>query len=112
MTVASNIAGDWEHMGDVIETVTHTDATDSQTYATVKAHRDELSYREISADGLAGLEPTDIVWVVWAETLTVTPAQGDTITDSAGVVWGIMSFSARTIGATVIKYRCICRKQV
>ena len=112
MTVASDIAGDWQHMGDVIEDVTHTDTTDSTERTEVKANRDELSFREISANGMVGLEPTDIVWIVWAETLAVVPAQGDTITDEASDVWGVLALSAVTIGATVIKYRCICRKQV
>ena len=111
MTVASDIAGDWQSMSDIIEDVTHTDATDSGTDA-AKAYRAELSFREISANGPVGLEPTDIVWVVWAETMAATPAQGDTLTDSSSVVWSILALSAVTIGAIVIKYRCICRKQV
>lgn len=111
MTMAADIAGDWQHMGDVIEDVTHTDATDAGTDS-CKAHRAELSFREISANDMVGLEPTDIVWIVWAETLTPVPTQGDTLTDSASDVWSILALTAVTIGATVIKYRCICRKQV
>ena len=111
MTVAANIAGDWQSMGDVIEDVTHTDTTDASTDA-VKAYRTELSFREISANGLAGLEPSDIVWVVWAETMAAVPAQNDTLTDSASAVWSVLTLTAITIGATVITYRCICRKQV
>ncbi len=111
MATASNIAGDWQHMGDVIEDMTHTDATDDVARENVKTHQEELSFREISAGGIIGLEPTDIVWIVWAETLAVVPAQGDTLTDSANDVWSILSLTAKTIGATVIKYRCICRKQ-
>lgn len=112
MTTAIDIQGDWQHMGDAIEDVTHTDKTDDSETAEVKANRSELSFREVSANGPAGLEPTDVVWVVWAETLDGVPAQGDTLTDSAGEVWTILSMAVKTIGAIVIKYRCVCRQQV
>ena len=111
MTVAADIATDWQHV-DGIEDVTYTrrlpsgDATDA-----AKAHRESLNFRETMLNGPAGLQPTDIVWVLWAATLAYTPSQGDTITDSAADVWAILSATGATIGATAIKYRCICRKQ-
>lgn len=112
MTIADDIAGDWEFI-DGIEDITHTDSAGLST-APVKAARRDLNYREVSPGGPAGLLPTDIAWELWAETLpSITPAQGDTITDSAGGVWTILSVQASIqLEATVIKWRAVCRKQV
>ena len=43
MTTATDIQGDWQHMGDVIEDVTHTDATDSSEEA---GHANQRRRRE------------------------------------------------------------------
>lgn len=112
MTIADDIAGDWEFI-DGIEDVTHTDSAGTAT-TEVKAARRDLNYREISLGGPAGLLPTDVAWELWAETLpSITPAQGDTITDSDSGVWTILSVQASIqLGATVIKWRAVCRKQV
>jgi len=114
MSLAEDIAGDWE-WEDGIETVTVTQRNADGTTAAdadAKALRGELSHRELGIGGPAGIEPTDIVWKVWSATLTnATPKRGGTITDSGSTVWTILSLTERTIGSVSIWHRCICRKQ-
>ena len=109
------IETDYEHV-DGIETVTHTEQPAGTATVTVKAHREALSFRETGLNSPAGIEDTDQAWVVWADTLRsgAVVSQGDTITDSASVVWTVLNVGVGQhdrIGSTVIKYRCICRKQ-
>lgn len=116
MSLADSIATDWQHI-DGIETVTHTERPADVSTDTVKASQGELNFREAMTGGPAGLESTDVIWIVWAATLRTgaRPTQGDLITDAAENVCTILSVSVGThdrLGATVIKYRCICRKQL
>jgi len=110
MTLASDIQADYVFV-DGIETVTHTALSGGVT-AIARGNRSELSYREIMAGGPAGIQPTDVVWTIWATTVPAGPAQEETITDSAGSVWKILSVGAVCLGSVAIKYRCVCRKQV
>ena len=110
MGYVADIAAGGEH-DERTETVTYTTVAGSSV-ATAKAIRTELSYREILVGGPAGLSQTDMVWEVWSASVpTVTPANGDTIA-AGGVTWTVLSVSVVSVGATAIKYRCICRKNV
>jgi len=110
MGLAEAIAGEWRHI-DGVETVAYTSPADV-TDADVKAIRQAPSWREVTLGGPAGIQATDVVWLVWAETCSQTPVQRGKITDSAGAVWTILSFAAETWGAITIRWRCVCRKQV
>ena len=111
MALADNIAADYQHV-DGIETVTHTVKMTGTATNTVQAHREDLSFREIATGGPAGIEPGDIVWVVWSQTVATDPVGGDTITDSEGVVWTVKALTETSIGTTSISWRCVCGKQV
>lgn len=111
MTVAADIATDWQYV-DGIETVTHTPQPGGTPDTSVKALRGELSWREVQLGGPAGLAPDDLAFDVWAATVTDVPKQGDTLTDGDATVYTILSVSAKTIGATAIRYRCLARGQV
>lgn len=109
MTVASDIAAYWSTDPEA-ESVTYNYG--AATLSGVKGKRTGLSRKEVALSGPAGLEATDIVWELGAATMSGTePQNGGEITDSASVVWSVISWTALTIGATVVAYRCICRKQ-
>lgn len=109
MTVAADIAAYWSTDVEA-ESVTYNYAAAS--LSGVKGKRTGLSRKEVALSGPAGLEPTDIVWEIGAATMSGTePNTGGEITDSASAVWSVLSWSALTIGATVVAYRCICKKQ-
>ena len=111
MALFDDIATDYQHV-DGIETVTVSDLAAETSVATVKAHREELSHREVMLGGQVGIAPTDIVWVVWSATLgAIAMDSSCTITDSVGTVYRIQSLQEKTIGSTSIKWRCVCRKQ-
>ena len=110
MTLATDLAADWNYI-DGIESVTHTADSDGTATASVKAHRSEVTYREMAG----GIDPTTAVWVVWPRSVspTITVVQGDTLTDAADGVWTVDSVIANQqgTGATVVNYRCFCTKQ-
>jgi len=96
---------------DGVETVTFTPIDGGAAVATAKALRDELSFREVLVGAPLGIEPKDIVFVLWDSTLSSNePDGGCTITDGASVVYTIIS--ARRWGPANTQWRCICRKQV
>lgn len=115
MTFLDDLRNDYLHQPGVV-TVTHTTAAGVAT-ATVKAHVDLSgpTYKELQP-GTLGIEPTDSVWHVWAATLATAPVQGDTITESGGTVWTILSVTDIAEGEPgrrlIIRWRCVCRKQV
>lgn len=112
VSIAEAMSHDWQHT-DGVETLTYI-APDGAVTADVRGRRLELSWRETMAGGPLGLEPTDIVWEVWRDTLGAADlAQGGRLTDGAGVAWRVLSFTrAVGLGAVVVTYRAVCRKQV
>lgn len=108
MSIVSDIATDYQHI-EGVENVTFTPRNpDAASINNVKALRRELSKSAQYLGASAGIEPTDVPWHLWATTLgAVVPKNGDTVTDSAGIVWRIKSltFSPRTS-----RYRCLCRQ--
>ncbi len=110
MTLATDIANDMADM-DGIETVTLTGYRSGSTVTdtSVTALRRALSHREVDAGGPVGLDPSDLVWHLQANTITtIVPAPGDTITDGDSVVWTVISASKETLGT---RWRCLTRKQ-
>ena len=108
MGYLDDISGDWAHTPGVVD-LTHTGDG-----ATVKANIDPQgpSWKEVNAGGPVGIEATDVVWLLWAATVTQTPVQSDTLTESGGDVWTVLAFlPIREVGQ-VVKWRCVCRKQV
>jgi hypothetical protein len=102
------VAADYE-FDDEAESVTYTPLTGDP--ATVAAKRTELSHREASLGGPAGIQPTDVVWIVFAATITAIPVRSATITDSDSDVWTVQSVTTRSFAGTPYEYRCICRKR-
>lgn len=111
MDIATTLVDD-SAIVDGLETVTVYDVSAATSCADVPALSSALSYRELAANGGAGYEPTDQAWRLWTDNLTFVPAQGDSITTAAGVVWTILSVGETNIGPTPTSYRCTCRKQV
>ncbi len=105
------IARDWAHTPGVVDLVHFQGGI---TQSGIKAHIDPNgpSWREVNNGGPAGIEPTDCVWIVWAETMQRVPRQGDMLTDEDEAVWTLLSFSPVREEGRVIKWRCVCRQQV
>lgn len=96
---------------DGVETVTFAPIDGGDAVATAKALRGELSFREVIAGGPMGIESNDIVFTLWDSTLGGNDATGgSTITDTASVVWTILSAKKREPAGD--QWRCVCRKQV
>jgi len=110
MTLATDIAGDHSVI-DGTETVTVTPQNPTGTAdSSVTALRRQLSRRELQFSGIIGLTPDDMVWHLWETTMSMSSVKaGDLITDSASVVFTILSASKDTLGT---RWRCPCRKQI
>jgi hypothetical protein len=114
MSLLTALRGDWRNDEDV-GTVTYTSPA-SVVFATVKAKRRGLTYKEVAMAGAAAVQSTDCVWEVWAETLQtagvdVEPEDRGTITASDGGVWQILSKTVRTFKDVAVVYHCAARKQ-
>ena len=111
MTLAADIAADYSII-DGIESVTLTPQNPAATAVTgVKAQRRALTRAEISGQ-VVGVEPQDVPFHLWFGPSSVpatVPKNGDTITDSASVVWTIQSL---TYSAQCSRWRAACRRQV
>jgi hypothetical protein len=111
VTTAETIRGDWRHKE--VEDVTFTSSTSGTSQENVKAERTDLDYREAVMAGPMVMEDAVAVWIVWDETLgNITPKQGDKITDAQGVVSVVQSLRWIYSGGVIIKWRCVCRRQV
>jgi hypothetical protein len=93
-----SLADDWR-LVDGIETVTFTPRNPiGAAVAGVRALRRVLTRHEISAMAELGVEPDDLVWHLWTETLEgAVPQNGDTITDAAAVTWTILVLAKTTL---------------
>ena len=110
MPLASDIANDFA-LFDGLETVTLTPRNPTgAAVANVKGLRRVQRQANIAASpGEMPSEPTDLVWHLWTASLGgAVPKNGDTLTDSAGVVWTILELHKTTLGT---RYRAVCRKQ-
>ncbi len=96
---------------DGVETVSYT-GPDGVVYATVKAKRAELTWGEVAFGGAVGIAPTDLPWIVWASTLDAEPKPLGRLTDASGVSWQVVAVAGQHMGATVIRWRLVCRKEV
>jgi hypothetical protein len=111
MGIADLIQGDLESV-DGATTVIVTDVSSQTATANVRAVRTGLSHREATMAGVAVMEGVDVVWSLVGEDLPAdVPVNGDTVTDTAGVVWVIQSLTGVGVGS-VVKWRCVCRRQV
>lgn len=110
MTLASSLAADYAII-DGVETVTFTPQNPTGTaVTTAKALRRVLNKTDWAMAGVTGIAASDTVWHVWDGTLGgAVPKQHDIITDSAAVVWTIITLSKETLGT---RWRCVCRKRV
>lgn len=109
MSLAADIADDYEFI-DGVEEVTLTPTTPAAAaQPSVKALQRQLTRSEIFFGPQIGISPSDTVFHLWVSTLgVVVPNPGDTITQSSGVVWEILSLQLQTLQT---RWRCICRKQ-
>ena len=108
MTLAADIANDMATF-DGIETVSLYDKSGDTTDATVTGLRRALSHREVQLGGSVGINPTDTVWHLQANTTDIVPDVGDTITDGDAVVYTILSVESATLRT---RWRLVTRKQV
>lgn len=110
MTLAQDIADDYEFM-DGVEDITFTPQNPvAAAVASVKALRGVLTRGEQYLGATAGIEPSDVVWHLWASTLSGTvPKPGDKITDSDSASYRILSLQLMTLRT---RWRCVCRKDV
>ena len=106
----SSIADDYELI-DGIETVSIVDAEGTTTSSGVAAKRSQLSFRELQFGGGAGYDATDVVWRLWANTLTVTPVPGDAVHEATGEEWSIQSLTSTRIGNVIVNHQCVCKKR-
>ena len=103
---AATLLADFE-VRDDLETVT-LDAN-----ANVHAVRRKLSFRQVALGGTLGLQPTDIVLCLGCKSLAGTiPKRGDTLTDSWGVTYTLLSSDLYSVSGVPIYYEAICTKQV
>ncbi len=107
MTLATDIASDLEDF-DGVETVSLHDQSADTTDATVTALRGLLSHREVQQGGPLGIEAHDVVFNLQANTTSIVPEPGDTITDGDSVVFQVLSVNKMTLGT---RWRCVCRQQ-
>lgn len=107
MTLATDIASDMVDF-DGIETVSLYDQSADVTDATVTALRRALSHREVQLGAPLGIEAHDIVFHLQANTTSIVPQNGDTITNGDSVVFQILSVSKDTLGT---RWRCVSRQQ-
>lgn len=109
MSLATDIADDYEDF-DWTETVTFQARNPTGTAdSTVTALRRVLSRRDLAFDNGVGLQPDDLVFILFSATLgSNAPKSGDIITDSSGQVYTILSVEKGTLGS---KWRCVCRKR-
>jgi hypothetical protein len=110
MSLASDIANDWNVI-DGVEEVTITPDTPAATAVTgVKALQRQLTRQDVFFGAPAGVSPSDTVFHVWASTLgavtTINPE--DKLTQAGPIVWRIISAQYSPITG---RWRCICRKQ-
>src|SRR6266852_1775772 len=72
------------------------------------AKRGPISQSEIQFSTL-GLEPTDVVWNLPEVNLAgIEPANGDTIEETGGARWTIISVTKATLTGV---WRAVCRRQ-
>lgn len=109
MTVAEDLQGDWQYREDVVD-LTHTPHGGGDATPEVKAHSDGMTYAELARGAEFGVGTADQVWVVWADTLSATPARGDKLTDASEDDWYVKMVVEKRIGSTVLWWRCVCRK--
>lgn len=107
MTLATDIASDLADF-DEVETVSLYDQSADTTDATVTALRRRLSHREVQLGIPLGIEASDIVFHLQANTTAIVPQSGDTITDGDSIVFRVLSVGKETLGT---RWRCACRQQ-
>jgi len=110
MAYPDDLRSQWRHLSTVVQ-VTYTPPDGGAADTDVRAEIGDVSYREAMMAGQAGLEPTDKVWTIWAETCTAAPVQRGTITYD-GATWQVLSVIEQRVATALVKYRCVCRKQV
>ena len=110
MGLAADIAPDYL-IFDETETVTHTPYTVAGAGtpdAAVTALRRVLTHKDIQLlSNSIGLEQEALPWEVFKDTVTGTPVNGDTITDSDSVIWRVQNVQRRTFSSN---YRCLCTR--
>lgn len=67
--------------------------------------------RDLMLVGPLTIDSTVVVWTLWSATLGVVPQGQDVITEVSGTKWTVQQATEISIGATSIKWRCICVKQ-
>jgi hypothetical protein len=111
-TWLDDIAADWANTPGVVDLIYQD--SEAVTITGLKGNIDSQGprYREIQG-GVAGIEVTDTVWLVWAASFAVTPARGDQLIEEDDTAWTVLSVDAIRESepgrSLVIKWRCVCR---
>ncbi len=106
MTLATDIADD---MADVDNLETITLSVGGVSDSSVSAFRRAATYMEVQAGGSVGLDSDDLAWNIQANTTTLVPTGGATITDGDSVVWRVLSVQGLTLST---RWRCMCRREL
>lgn len=113
MTYLDDLANDYQNTPGTVDLV-HVAGGAETTGVKGNLLSDGPSYREIQ--GVAGLQSTDAVWLVWASTIPSRPRKGETLREADGTEWSVLTVAAIRESepgrSLVIKWRCVCREKV
>lgn len=104
MALSVDYGGDYAFV-DGTETVTLTPKPTGTAVTTVKASRSSLGRAELTAGGVIGASPGDVIFYLWDDTLGGTiPKTGDFITDADGTSYVIRTVTLRS---DEVQWRCL-----
>jgi hypothetical protein len=103
------VKADYQYVDGVV-TVSYKVRATSATTATVKGVPAAPAMKEEEAGATSKV--TRQAWLLWVDTMgAITPAAGDTITDSAGIAWTVNEYAGPALGVSQVYFRCECVKQ-
>lgn len=100
-----NLDDDFLNVADNLEPVTLRTPGTTATLDVPEALRRRVSVSEAAAAG-GKYSASDVAWHLPAGVVTVQPALGSTITDSAGSTWTVLEVHLETLGS---RWRCVAR---
>lgn len=106
--IADKIANWYVHFHEV-ETVTLTPKPVGTADTSVSALRGKLSKRGLALAATGAVNYSDITFLMFTATMSLTPKNGDTITDSSARVYTIMDVADTCLET---QWEAICRPQV